>query len=188
MRQVAPVLLLGFALTAGAADIWKWTDANGVVHYSDNPVPGAEKMSISIAPASPGPEASVEVLPDVAPREPRPQAFSYARCNVASPAHDETLHGVQAVTISLDVEPVLQPGHRIEVQVNGARLTAWPANALSHTLPEVFRGSHTVQVRVLDANGAVQCTGQPITFHLRQQSVLAPGRAAPLPTPQPPGN
>lgn len=178
MRQVASVLLLGFALTAGAAEIWRWTDANGVVHYSDNPVPGAEKMSIS-APRPSGTGPLPEPPPEVAPREPRQQPFAYARCEVVSPARDETFHSVQAVNIRLDVEPALQPGHRIEVQVNGVRLTDWPANALDYTIPEVFRGSHTVQVRVLDADGTVVCTGQPLTFHLRQQSVLAPGRVAP---------
>jgi hypothetical protein len=42
MRQIATFLLFGVALTAGAAEIWRWKDANGVVHYSDNPVPGAK--------------------------------------------------------------------------------------------------------------------------------------------------
>ena len=178
MRHVAPVLLLGFALTAGAAEIWRWTDANGVVHYSDNPVPGAVRMSIS-APRPSGSGPVGEPPPEVTPREPRQQPFAYVRCEVASPARDETFHRVQAVNIALDVEPALQSGHRIEVQVNGVRLADWPANAISYTIPEVFRGSHTVQVRVLDMDGAVLCTGQPLTFHLRQQSVLAPGRASP---------
>lgn len=178
MRQVAPVLLLGFAFTAGAAEIWRWTDANGVVHYSDNPVPGAVRISVN-APKPSGSGPLPADIPEVAPREPRQQPFAYVRCEVASPARDETFHSVQPVSIALDVEPALQPGHRIEVQVNGVRLADWPTNAINYTIPEVFRGSHTVQVRVLDAGGAVLCTGQPLTFHLRQQSVLAPGRANP---------
>lgn len=35
------VLVAGFMVAAHADDIWKWTDAQGVVHYSDRPVPGA---------------------------------------------------------------------------------------------------------------------------------------------------
>lgn len=27
-----------------AADVWRWTDAQGVVHYSDQPVPGAVRI------------------------------------------------------------------------------------------------------------------------------------------------
>ena len=32
------------AFAAQAAVIYKWTDADGVVHFSDQPVPGAEKI------------------------------------------------------------------------------------------------------------------------------------------------
>jgi hypothetical protein len=37
----ALVLVAGLTAGAHADDIWKWTDAQGVVHYSDRPVPGA---------------------------------------------------------------------------------------------------------------------------------------------------
>ncbi len=184
MRLLAPVLLLGFALTAGAAEIWRWTDANGVVHYSDHPQPGAERVQVS-APKPSGDGPVPEMPPDVAPREPREASFAYAQCNVATPQADETFHSVQPVTISLDVQPGLMPGHRVEAQMNGVRLTGWPPGSLSYTVPEVFRGSHTVQVRIVDAGGAVLCTGEPRTFHLRQQSVLAPAGAVPRPAPRP---
>lgn len=190
MRLVASALLLGCSLAAGAAEIWRWTDANGVVHYSDHPVPGAERVDIGAAPKPSGsgplppPPPSLasqsELRRDEAPQRP----FAYARCAVRSPAADETFHGVQAVPVTLEVEPALQPGHRIEVSVNGARIQAWPAESLGFTLPEVFRGSHTIQMRIVDAGGVIRCTAEPRTFHLRQPSVLAPRRAAPQPTPR----
>ena len=37
----ASILAVSLALAAHAEDIWKWVDAQGVVHYSDRPVPGA---------------------------------------------------------------------------------------------------------------------------------------------------
>ena len=38
-------MLACLATFAGqAAVVYKWTDADGVVHYSDQPVPGAEKI------------------------------------------------------------------------------------------------------------------------------------------------
>lgn len=187
MRHIASLLLLGVSLTAGAAEIWRWTDANGVVHYADKPVPGAERISVGPA-ARPSGSGPAPELPSDSPmpRAERTQPFSYTRCEVTSPAADETFHSVQAVSVSLDVQPALREGHRIEVMVNGAPVTNWPPTSMSYTLPEVFRGSHTLQVRVLDANGAVQCTGKPLTFHLRQQSVLSPLRAPATPAPKPP--
>ena len=40
------------ALSAQAADIWRYKDANGVWQFSDRPVPGAEKVGSAPRPAS----------------------------------------------------------------------------------------------------------------------------------------
>lgn len=195
MRLFASILLCSVALNAGAAEIWRWTDANGVVHYSDQPVPGAVRVNTAPAPRPSGSGPPPEPPPDVPRPEQPPQAFAYSSCVVQSPANDETFHGVQPVTINLSIEPGLQAGHRIQVHVDGAPRTDWPATATSYTLPEVYRGSHTLQARVVDAASRVLCTGPTVTFHLHQtglnspQSPLRPQPALrpspPLPTPRP---
>jgi hypothetical protein len=181
MRLVASILLCAVALSAGAAEIWRWRDANGVVHYSDQPRPGAERISAGAPP--PGSEA----LPDVTARPDEAndrgadgrgqQPEAYTSCTVVSPADNENFQGVQPVTVQLSVGPQLQPGHRIQLLVNGAAVPEWPADATSYTLPEVFRGSHTLSVRVLDARGRPVCSGPSITFYVRQQSLIRPGRS-----------
>jgi hypothetical protein len=178
MRLVATFLLCGVALTTGAAEIWRWKDANGVTHYSDQPRPGAELIMVD-APrpsgdSSPPPVPVPETDGTVTERPPPP--FTYARCTVAEPVHDQTFHGVQPVSVRLTIEPALQPGHRIQLFVNGAARSDWPANAIEYTLPEVFRGSHTLSVRIVDEQGRPACSGPSSTFHLRQPSVLSPLR------------
>jgi hypothetical protein len=180
MRQIATFLLFGVALTAGAAEIWRWKDANGVVHYSDQPRPGAEQVQVSVQPPSGDAptarnEAAQSPNADGAP-DPRQRPFAYTSCTVTSPAHDETFQGVQAIRVDLAVEPGLQPGHRVQVFHNAALRPDWPAESTSFTFSEVFRGSHTLSVRILDANGRVVCTGPSITFHLQQAGLLSPGR------------
>ena len=50
--NIRVLLLLGclFALSSQAQEtkraLWTWTDANGVTHFSDRPVPGARKVEI----------------------------------------------------------------------------------------------------------------------------------------------
>lgn len=194
MRPIATVLLLGFALTAGAAEVWRWTDATGTVHYSDQPRPGAVRISIGENSRPSGTDAVTEApsWEDAFPgserrssREESNASFAYTRCDVTSPQPDETLHGVQPVNVSVEVEPALRSGHRLQVLMNGAPLADWPEGLTSYTIPEVFRGSHTLNVRVIDERGAVVCAGAPLTFHLRQQSILAPGRVAPQTAPAP---
>ena len=42
------LVLLGLLMAAAAvADTWMWTDEEGVVHYSDRPYPGAERITIA---------------------------------------------------------------------------------------------------------------------------------------------
>lgn len=50
--------LLGLA-TAAQADVWRWTDPNGTIHYSDSWVPGSVLVKTdSHSSSAPGPSAS----------------------------------------------------------------------------------------------------------------------------------
>jgi hypothetical protein len=191
MRQVAILLLFGVALTAGAAEIWRWKDANCVVHYSDSPTPGAERISVSAPPPSGGDLPPPVPTPQLPPLQPAPLAapFAYATCAVLAPLSDETFRGVQPVEVKLSIDPGLRTGHRIQLLFNGVARLDWPPSSTSFTLPEVFRGSHTLAVRIVDQNGQVVCSGPSSTFHLQQVSVLSPAsplRPARTPT-APPG-
>jgi hypothetical protein len=193
MRPLASFLLCSFALGAGAAEIWRWKDANGVVHYSDNPVAGAERIVMD----TPGPAAQDEAAPGAQPAQPEAPPvplppFAYTACEITSPANEQDFQGVQPVAVNLRVEPGLQPGHRIQVFVNGQQRSDWPANSTSYTFAEVFRGSYTLNARILDAGGRTLCAGPTITFHLRQPGLLSPqgaqrpaGSTAPSATPAP---
>jgi hypothetical protein len=189
MRQVATFLLFGVALTAGAAEIWRWKDANGVVHYSDNPVPGAERIIVNTPRPSGSGEPPAQTAATPAPLAPEPSSrpVAYTSCAVLSPARDETFRGVQAVSVTLGIEPALPQGHRIQVFVNGVARGDWPPESSNFTFPEVFRGSHTLNVRIVDQNGRTVCNGPSSTFHLQQVTVLSPARAVPpKPPTQPP--
>lgn len=191
MRLIASFLLCCVALSAGAAEIWRWKDASGAVHYSDKPVPGAERMGLSI-PAPGNPEAAAAAPPPeefqtTEPAPPPEQPFAYKTCIVAAPAPDETFRGVQPVNVQLGIDPQLQPGHTVRVLFDGSPVAGWPPESTQYTLPEVFRGSHTLTVRVIDANGRAVCAGPTVTFHLLQTSVLPPAGQAPRPRPAPGG-
>jgi len=56
MKTILPLLLALAALSA-QAQIYKWTDANGTVHYSDQPQDGQKSTALS-TPAAPAPPSS----------------------------------------------------------------------------------------------------------------------------------
>jgi hypothetical protein len=82
-----PYLTLLLAMPLMAANIWKWRDANGVVHFSDQPVPGAEQVNLQLpstyAP-SPVPEAKSSSSSSSA-------AFSYSNVEIWKPSAELTI-------------------------------------------------------------------------------------------------
>jgi hypothetical protein len=183
MRKVAFLLLIGcgaidYAASGLAAETWKWKDANGVVHYSDKPVQGAERISvlppkpsISVAkPAAAEPRAAGAANPESNPAN-QPAIVPYTRCVITSPDSEETFNAVNAVAVSMLLEPALQEGHHIEVQLNGNVVKEWPQTATSHTLTNLERGSYTVSSKVLDSFGGAVCSGPAITFYVRLPTV-----------------
>lgn len=167
------------ALSASAAELWRWKDADGVVHYSDRPVQGAERIEVLSKQKSTG-----EFTPEATRSTPPPPAeVKFTRCEVTSPANDQVFNNINTVNVSIAVEPGLQGRYRLQVLLNGREDADWPAGALSRTLLNLYRGSYTLGVRVLDPNGRAVCTGPIINFHVRQPSILAPGRRPPAKKP-----
>ena len=72
-RSIALFALLVLPLVAGAATVYKWTDSEGNVHFSDRPdeLPQAEKVDVPVSragttpPRSPAPagDAAAEAVP-----------------------------------------------------------------------------------------------------------------------------
>jgi hypothetical protein len=176
MRQIAALLSLLFMLPAVAAELWRWKDADGVVHYSDRPVQGAERINVRSSQISTG-EATPQTTAPVTP--PPPAEVRFTRCQVASPTNDQVFNNVTTVDASITLEPELQGDYQLQVLLNGRAYPEWPSGALSYTLANLFRGSYTLAVRVLDSDGRAVCAGPVTNFHVRQASILMPGRRPP---------
>jgi hypothetical protein len=187
MRILIP-LLAAMALSPPAVsqEIYRWVDRNGVVHYSDQPGPGAERITVSGSVARPAEEPETPELyspdrpPDGAP------GAAYQSISITSPAMDEAFFGADAdvdVQIALDGE--LQPGHEIALYLDGQRAGNDGPTA---TLSGVGRGTHSLRAAVIDESGNTLLTSPDITFHVRQPSIANPpvGPALRPPPPKPP--
>jgi hypothetical protein len=167
------VILLGL-LGAGTAlaQAYKWTDADGVVHYSDRPQPGATEVDLGKYSAPQGNTLVRKPLP----RRPDSAAkddsggFRYTGLSIASPAAEETLWNIEAVlNVSVALSPALQSGHRLRVYFDG---TPQEVSGTSFQLQEVYRGAHNLQAEVVDEAGKVLIRSQPSRFYVQQTSVL----------------
>jgi hypothetical protein len=188
MRLAASIvvsLAWGIALPA---TVYKWVDANGVTHYSDQPHPGAQKIEVS--------EPQTYSAPPPANQQAAAQSNAtagpvYATCELFSPAAEEVLFNVSTVTTKLRLDPDLRPGDKVTIALDGKRLLAGvAASGNAYTVSPVYRGTHTILAEVTDPEGKAVCRTPVVTFHVRQASTLSPQsptRPKPSPrAPQPP--
>ncbi|HEX4388928.1 MAG TPA: DUF4124 domain-containing protein [Steroidobacteraceae bacterium] len=155
-----------------AATVYKWVDENGVVHYSDQPHPNAEKVQVQAvqtykAGAMPSGDSAAAAAAK-APKE------GYAGCAVSDPADDQTYTNVDAVTIAVRTDPALRPGDQIYIMLDGTLVNNGSATGNSYTVSPVERGTHTVQAVEKNSEGGLMCQSPGITFHVHLPSIQNP--------------
>lgn len=169
------LLMLLFLAAAAPAETWRWVDENGVVNFSDQPRPGAERVELGeVSTFSPPEWASPEPASDAAPADAPPEGTDwYQRLEILSPANDETLWNIEGnLDVALAVEPRIRRGDRLRLYLDGEQVTGLPANATRFTINRVFRGGHTLRAAVVDRSGAELVTSDTTQIFVRQTSLL----------------
>jgi|HubBroStandDraft_5_1064220.scaffolds.fasta_scaffold138465_2 hypothetical protein len=166
LPHIALLLLTLLVLPAVLGEtLYKWVDAQGNVHYSDKPQPGATKVHM--------PNAQTYVAPAVAVpagheggggQAQQPQA-AYSGFQITSPEPDETFNNVQSVTVTVSVDPSLQQGDNITISMDGQ--SQGPGTALSATFDDVERGEHSATATLIEANGQV-LSAPAVTFYIQK--------------------
>lgn len=172
MNRWLIVILLGLMLGAGfvqAQTVYRWVDSQGNVHYSDHPHPGAAKVVLPKTQTYAAPPTAnilpVRPLPHAAP------TAGYSSFTLASPGNKATLWYVHKVTVSVELDPHLRDGDTITYKLDGK--TIGPTRAMAVTFKDVVRGEHHASAVLTAKNGATMTAG-PVTFYVRQKSILGP--------------
>jgi hypothetical protein len=169
------VLLLFVSSGLSATELWRWVDERGVVHYSDRPHPGAERIELGATQTYTAPE-----LPPPRPREPEPEppreaAPSYSRLSILSPTEGETLWNIGAeLDVQLALQPPLAEGHELHLYLDGKRVVGLPRGPTQFTIDEVFRGERTLRAAIVDSRGRELVSSRTVTFYVQQTSILNP--------------
>jgi hypothetical protein len=172
-RQTWLAIGLLTAFTVQAAVIYRWVDADGVVHYSDQASPGAEKIVTATSSSSGAPGARNATAPTAqAPRRPA-DGLNYAEFSITSPAPEQTFFGDDVVAVHLNLNPTLRPNQSITWHLNGKQLD-FPPNAVSFTLPHLDRGTYALAATITDQQTSESESSGSVTFFVRQPSALSP--------------
>jgi hypothetical protein len=171
------ILLIGLAAGGGAmADVFRWVDEEGVVHFSDRPHEGAEivtlpKSQTFSAPATSRQQQPAE--PETADAETdSDEEAGYTSLRIISPGQDEVLWNTGgALDVRINLEPQLQDGHKVLLFLDDQMVSELAGEQRSFQLSEVFRGTHSLRAEVHDANGDGVFRSIAITFTVQQTSV-----------------
>jgi hypothetical protein len=167
-------LLAAFAVQA--AVVYKWVDADGVVHYSDQDAPGAEKIFTSSSTSAKGasqsrpPGGSQAVSPGGGAAT---NGLGYSEFSITSPVNDQTFFGDDVIPAHLDLAPPLKSNQSITWHLNGKELGAAP-DAVAFSLPHLDRGTYALAATITDQGTGASQNSNSVTFYVRQPSALAP--------------
>ena len=177
---------------ASAGPAYRWVDENGQVHYSDRPREGAEEIALPQykRPAPRPVTSSRPAARDAQQAETQPQK-PYTVIDITQPESQQTYWNTGGtLDVSINLQPRLQPNHRMVVFLDGERLGVNPGSS-NFKLNDIYRGMHTLQVAVHDAFDQQVVRSLPVQFMVQQTSVLNPNRAnqpsRPRPNPGGPG-
>ena len=188
MHRAYIFLFLVLAATAApdAAEVYRWTDADGQSHYSDRPQPGAERITMTVSPPATGsPDDARPATSNQDPGDEAPQPVTrYQSLTITSPAQEQVLWNIEGqLDVAAAVQPPLQPGHALRFTLDGRTTTAEPGSTRAQ-FPEVFRGEHSLQVEVVDPSGRPLVSSPTSRFFVRQTALPNPVPPPPKPTPR----
>jgi hypothetical protein len=173
MHPLQRLLALGLLATfsAQAAVVYKWVDADGVVHFSDQPVPGSEKIITSAAPhmgTVPGAAPPASVNGQLGSQTPTTQPTVFA---IVSPNAEQTFVN-EPVPVRLDFQPGASQGEVLTWKLNGQILA--DQTGTQFTLSNLPRGAYNLSATLVDPNTQETLTSTSVSFNVQQPSELSP--------------
>lgn len=174
-------MLATLAAFAGqAAVVYKWTDSGGVIHYSDQPVPGAEKIYTATS-VGKGAVSSSRTNFDTPPSGDQKDspALGYTDFAIVSPASEQTFFGDEPINVGLTLNPGIKSNHTLIWRLNGKELEDLAPNATQFKLPHLDRGTYAIAATITDPQTGESRSTDSVTFFVRQPSALSPQHQRP---------
>ena len=171
MRVLAIIIILLISPNL-MAELYKWTDKDGNVIYSDKPNPAGPSEKIKGKPLTSYAPPKLKFKPSPKPKETeKTRRAIYTEFSITEPANDAGIRvnsGDVPIKFKVTPSPSNIRGHRIDIYLDGKK--SGSTVGTSYTLKSMDRGTHTVRADIVDGGGkALKST--TVTFHLLRASV-----------------
>jgi hypothetical protein len=172
---------LVWATTGVSAEVYRVVDENGNVTYTDTrPSPDAQPMKLpglsvispQVPTRPPAPMNEDGSKPDPKVTNIRELRRGYRDFAITHPIQDQVFagNGNEISGVAWSTRFALQEGMRVTVYLDDQPQT--PTTNTVIDLGRIDRGTHVVRAELLDARNRVIATTEPVTFHMRQHSVI----------------
>jgi Domain of unknown function (DUF4124) len=164
-------LALALVASQGWAQIYKSTDADGNVVFSDTPADSSsEQVQLHQTNTTPPPPT---VQPDKPPSTEQPVTVeaTVPQATITTPANETTIPmGGGNFSVSAQVEPGLGQNQFLRLLLDG-EAQGEAGTSGTWNLSNVFRGAHDLVVEVVDANGSTLSSSAPVRVYVMRPSV-----------------
>lgn len=171
---VLAMLLSGVAQAA----IYKSTDAQGNVVYSDSPTKDAK--AIELPPIAIVPSLSAEQIAQANAMRAKARPVQNYQLSFTQPLADQTVRKPDNIVVALNITPALANGDSMTILLDG--IVVANGTGASIATEALDRGAHSVTARVMDASGKV-IKEVSTTVNLQQITVNSPANLAKKPKP-----
>ncbi len=175
MNRQNRTILLGFAALllslSAAAAVYMEKDAEGNTVFTDRPSSENAKP-IKLSPPSIYKAPAIANVPadDHQATDQNNDAQGYEFVTITHPADDSPIReNSGALEVNIDLIPALKPGHRFVLRMDGMPVTEGQSTTLR--LQNVDRGTHTIQVQIVDDSDNVIISSESVTFHMLRVAI-----------------
>ncbi len=181
--QRLAILLLSAALAMSsqcwAQTVYESKDKSGATVFSDRPTPGAKPVELQ--------PPNVIQSPPIPKRAPGPAAAApgYTSLSISSLENEGTVHtNTGEFQVLVRSVPSLRAaaGDRIKVTLDGNAIAKRYSSGAVNVSADDWQTAatsvdlHTLQVAIVDANGATLIESKPVTFYARRATVRKKAR------------
>lgn len=186
MKIYLLIALFIFPVLSHAA-LYKWTNSDGEVIYSDTPPNDElEEMKLPILTTTPSVKYKAK---EKSEPEKEDKAGNYTEFTLIEPVNEASFtDNTGNVAVSLGLKPGLDTssGHSISIFVDG-QASISNSQQTSVQLVNLDRGTHSIHAEIRDKKGAVLMTSNTVSITIIRYSKLHK-RNLPPPPPPPPSN
>jgi len=168
MKQLTVLVTLLLLTVASHAEIYKGTDIEGNVIYSDEELPNGTEIQVPDLTTIPMPKPR----PKKAAKENVEEKNPYKAFKIMSPVNDETLRvnsGNLPVTLFAVPELNIEQGHTISIYLDDVAVIN-KTTQLDNMVPNVSRGSHSLHAEIRDTKDSVIIKSNAVEFHMKRRS------------------